>query len=378
MTTIITKIVIRIVLLIETYLSYLIKKDKKIWVYYPTHFRSVDGNVKALFDYVNANHKQIKQYILDSNFKSKNEKYSKYIVKRYSLKGILLSLKANVIFIDTGNEFSKGKFNVVQLWHGTGYKNIHSLKKNSSSKDENKYKNLILISASSEEDKIRKEKSFKSSNVYLTGSPKNDFLFEKDAAQLKDELRKKIGIEHFDKVYCYAPTFRDKGEFKPFSQGFYNKLQQFASKENITFVIKLHPSVSDFPIPSEYPNIINISKLIKDVHSIFLISDLLITDYSSVSSDYALLHKPIVFYTYDFDEYVSKSRDMYYDIKKILPGPFAYTDEELLRIIEDLTWFNSEQYQEQYSRYLNLFHYYKDNKSSERIYQLVNRLLEKK
>jgi len=331
------------------------------------------GNIKVVFDYVDLNYKgTIKQYILDDCFDGKSKEYNPYIIKRYSIRGMLLSLRANVIFLDTGNSFNKGRFKVAQLWHGTGYKNIHYSNKNATSKEIKKYKNVILVPATSTDDKIRKEKSFLTKNVYLTGSPRNDFFFQDNIAEIKKELKRKFKVENFDKIYCYAPTFRDTGEFMPFSESFLEKIQVLAKEQNFVLIIKAHPSASNFPFKKEYSNIIDASKLIKDVHSLLLISDLLITDYSGISSDYALLRRPIVFYTYDFEDYVAKNRDFYYDIKKILPGPFAYTEDELIKLLGDTSWFNQPLYQKEFNEYLKIFHFYEDNQSSKRV---VNQIL---
>lgn len=369
----IQKIYIRFFLYIEEFLSYVVPKNKSLWVYYPRHFRSMGGNIKVVFDYVDLNYKgTIKQYILDDCFDGKSKEYNPYIIKRYSIRGMLLSLRANVIFLDTGNSFNKGRFKVAQLWHGTGYKNIHYSNKNATSKEIKKYKNIILVPATSIDDKIRKEKSFLTKNVYLTGSPRNDFFFQDNIAEIKKELKIKFKVENFDKIYCYAPTFRDTGEFMPFSESFLEKIQVLAKEQNFVLIIKAHPSASNFPFKKEYSNIIDASKLIKDVHSLLLISDLLITDYSGISSDYALLRRPIVFYTYDFEDYVAKNRDFYYDIKKILPGPFAYTEDELIKLLGDTSWFNQPLYQKEFNEYLKIFHFYEDNQSSKRV---VNQIL---
>jgi CDP-glycerol glycerophosphotransferase len=376
---------IKFFIFLERYLSYLIPKKDNIWVYFPTHYRAIGGNIKAVFEYVNLHHQNIKQYILKDDISGKyianEEDYKEYLVNRYSLKGIKFVLTAKVIFLDSGSYFHTGNFNVVQLWHGTGYKNIYSLssknRDNKKAYSKAKQKNIILIPATSEEDKLRKEKSFLTNNVYLTGSPRNDVLITSIQSSI-NKLRKKYQLDSFEKVICYAPTVRDDGNFNPFSETFYDKLQEIAIKNNFVFIFKNHPSQNNFVLPKNYSNILNFSKTIKDAHDILILSDVLITDYSGISSDFALLNKPMIFYTFDLEEYISNSRSFYYNIEQIFPGPFVLNETDLFSLIENTRWFYSEDYQSKFLKFQEMFHYYKDNQSSKRVVDLTIELLKNK
>lgn len=66
-----------------------------------------------------------------------------------------------------------------------------------------------------------------------------------------------------------------------------------------------------------------------------LISDMLITDYSSIMIEFVALDKPAVFFTYDLDYYLSSERGFYYDFRKTVPGPIVYTSDELIGVIEN-------------------------------------------
>src|SRR5207245_1086903 len=100
---------------------------------------------------------------------------------------------------------------------------------------------------------------------------------------------------------------------------------------------------------------------------------ILITDYSSVFFDFMLLDRPVIFYPYDFDEFLIESTHLYYDYYKELPGPFAKNEEELFELIKTIELiFNQKEYREKYDKFKNRFNYYKDGKSCERLY---NRLL---
>ena len=61
-----------------------------------------------------------------------------------------------------------------------------------------------------------------------------------------------------------------------------------------------------------------------DITDLYLISDMLITDYSSVFFDYANLKRPVLYYTYDLDKYRDVLRGFYLDMEKDLPGPLLF------------------------------------------------------
>jgi CDP-glycerol glycerophosphotransferase (TagB/SpsB family) len=67
-------------------------------------------------------------------------------------------------------------------------------------------------------------------------------------------------------------------------------------------------------------------------------TDILITDYSSLIFEYAILQRPMIFFAYDLDEYRSKVRGFYYDYVKFVPGPIAYTTEEIVELINRNEW----------------------------------------
>ena len=68
---------------------------------------------------------------------------------------------------------------------------------------------------------------------------------------------------------------------------------------------------------------------------LMLISDILITDYSSIMIEYSILNRPTVFFTYDLDEYLENERGFYYDFKSTVPGPIVYTSQELIDAIKN-------------------------------------------
>ena len=102
-----------------------------------------------------------------------------------------------------------------------------------------------------------------------------------------------------------------------------------------------------------------------DINDLYIISDLLITDYSSVFFDYAILKRPILFYMYDYKNYKTKLRDFYLDLKE-LPGPIIEKQEDLIKNIKQIDKvFNK--YKKYYQTFNKKFNPYEDGKSSIRV-----------
>ena len=89
---------------------------------------------------------------------------------------------------------------------------------------------------------------------------------------------------------------------------------------------------------------------------------MLITDYSSIMIEYAILNRPIIFFTYDLEDYLANERGFYYDFKTTVPGPIVYSSDELINIIHDDD-FDRSRISEFAKTQLDVI----DGKSSERI-----------
>src|SRR5699024_3966255 len=110
----------------------------------------------------------------------------------------------------------------------------------------------------------------------------------------------------------YAPTFRDFETAPPCSPGFWKKLNEYLVANNEFFVVTKHPLDLYLKIPGHYSNIDDWSEKIDDVQNLLLITDLLISDYSSIVTDFVLTGRPILTYAYDFEVFKQKCRSIYY------------------------------------------------------------------
>lgn len=169
-----------------------------------------------------------------------------------------------------------------------------------------------------------------SDQIILSGYPKNDRLANSDESEQK-ELKKKLGLPLDKKAILYAPTFREKTNFV-MSCPIDMKLWEKTLGDEYVLMYRVHPVVrSATKIPENSTFVFDESGY-PDVTELMIASDILISDYSGIIFDYAVLNRPMFCYTYDYDDYV-KTRGLYFDIREELLGG-SVSEEELLKIIK--------------------------------------------
>ncbi|WP_309244890.1 CDP-glycerol glycerophosphotransferase family protein [Bacillus sp. WMMC1349] len=232
---------------------------------------------------------------------------------------------------------------LVQLWHAVGafktfgYSRI-GLPGGPSPFSKN-HKNYTKVIVSSENIRKHYAEGFgvDIDNVIATGIPRTDFFFdEAKKAFVKERLYKEFPFLKHKKVILFAPTFRGNGQqsaYYPFDVLNFDQLYQELKDEYI-FLFKIHPFVkNDINISYQYSDFYYDFSSFREINELLLVTDILVTDYSSVCFEYALLNKPMIFFSYDVDDYIRK-RDFYYDYFSFIPGPLAKTTEQMISIIQ--------------------------------------------
>jgi CDP-glycerol glycerophosphotransferase len=93
---------------------------------------------------------------------------------------------------------------------------------------------------------------------------------------------------------------------------------------------------------------------VHDVTPLLQIADAVITDYSSLMFDYALLNRPMIFHVPDYDDYVGSSRGSYFDLAEVAPGPLTRTPDALFAELADLDHLK-DRYAEQHRAFVARF-----------------------
>jgi CDP-glycerol glycerophosphotransferase len=216
---------------------------------------------------------------------------------------------------------------------------------------------------------------FKFDNEMLeVGYPRNDLMYHPDREKIALELKKKLGIPLDKKTILYAPTWRDDefygaGQYKFTLRLDLQKMKEALSDEYVILLRTHHYIADNLDVTGVEDFAINLSKY-DDITEIYLVSDICITDYSSVFFDFANLKRPVLFYTYDIDKYRDILRGFYIDINTEVPGPLLYTTEEVIESIQKIDQV-TEQYKERYAQFYDRFCSVDDGNASKRTVERV-------
>lgn len=203
-----------------------------------------------------------------------------------------------------------------------------------------------------------------------SGYPRNDILNAPDKETRKVQIKAKLNIPADKKVILYAPTWRDDEYYGVGEYKFSLKLDIPRLKEELgdeyVLVLRTHYFVVDHLDTSGFGDFVFNESSYDDIAELYLISDLLITDYSSVFFDYAVLKRPILYYVYDYEKYGSVLRGFYLNMEKDLPGPLLKTNDEVLDAIRNIDTV-SQEYQPRYQEFNERFNAWEDGHASQRV-----------
>ncbi len=204
------------------------------------------------------------------------------------------------------------------------------------------------------------------------GYPRNDILFLKNSQEEILKLKRKLSLPTDRRIMLYAPTWRDnayydKQNYKFATEMNFEQMFQAFGKDSI-LLVKYHYMVQEKIDWSSYQGFIKEMDAKVDIAELYLVSDLLITDYSSVMFDYSLLHRPMFFYTYDLDHYKNQLRGFYFDLMKEAPGPVVGDTEELIHCIQD---YFPEEYEQVSKNFYQTYNPFDDGHAAEKVVDLM-------
>lgn len=208
------------------------------------------------------------------------------------------------------------------------------------------------------------------------GYPANDPLYAPDRDERAKKIKEKLGIPTEKKVIMYAPTWRDDnyyeiGQFKFDLDLDVNRLEKEFGDEYV-IVLRLHYLVVEALDMSKYSDFVVNGSSYDDVTDLYLITDILITDYSSVFFDFANLKRPVLYYTYDLERYRDVLHGFYLSMEEELPGPMLLTNDEVVDAIRNIDKIE-EQYKDRYEQFYNRFCCIDDGHATERV---VNKIFQ--
>ena len=302
--------------------------------------KTFNDSPKAIFDYM-VKSGLIESYEVVWAFENPSnfESYHLKAVRIDSFKYFMTAFKAKYwianVNIERGLRFKKRNQIYLNTWHGTGPKTCGNAA--SGRKDYN-FKTVNYVCSDGEYLKEILVRDLKANpgNVVLCGRPREDSLYHPKIETVKN-LRVKYGISADDFVILYAPTWREARN-KSIKSSFdlildIEKILRDIPNSKILF--RAH-SITD----SINTDLIFSKRFISateepEINDLFLISDVLITDYSSAITDFSILKKPFLCFAPDYNDYI-KERTLYYDIKEEFPFGVQTSTSEVISILNDI------------------------------------------
>ena len=370
------------------------KVNDKLIVFASFNGRSYCDSPKAIYNYlINSNE------FSDYNFvwAFKNVEKHKFLEENKNTK--VINIKSNEFLKILGQAkywifnfkiqdyiFPKNNQVFVQCWHGTPLKRLgcdlehFNNAMNSISEIRKRYEieaskfSYFLSPSDFATEKFMTAWNIQNKDIMLQeGYPRNDFLINctnKEIQQIKEKLK----LNNINKkIILYAPTYRDNQHTAGIGYTYetevdFEKLRKELSDDYI-ILFRAHWLVAqNFDFEKYKDFVVDVSNH-DDINELYVIADMLITDYSSVFFDYANLKRPIIFYMYDLEKYRDDIRGFYLNLDE-LPGKIIEKDDELIEEIKNMS--NKFEYNEKYKKFNEKFNYLDDGQASKRV---VERLL---
>lgn len=349
--------------------------------------RNYAGNPKYIYNYLHDHHKDdLKLIWIFDNPKDKERFFPKgvKIVKRFGWKYMyyLAVSKYQVFNMRQPKWFIKRKGTIfLETWHGTPLKRLVFDMDNVASS--NPHYKQIFYKQSRQWDYLLAPNSFSSlvfaraflfpeDKIITTGYPRNDRLCSQDqtASRKVLALKRRLGIPLNKKVILYAPTWRDDTFFQAGKYKFelnlnLKQLQQKLGKDYI-LLLRTHYFIANRFNTNKYKDFVFDFSKYDDINDLYLVSDMLVTDYSSVFFDYSITGKPILFYVYDYEKYESELRGFYLDMKTDVPGPLVKSTNQLITCIINIKEVEKKYY-DKYRNFAHRFVSIEDGNSTERV-----------
>ncbi|WPP08689.1 CDP-glycerol glycerophosphotransferase family protein [Pediococcus inopinatus] len=312
-----------------------IKVDNRLILFTSFSGRSFNDSPKVVFDSL-LKDSDFEEFNFVWGFRNKKKDFKYQQIKTGTFAYLIVLARAKYWISNSSIEqlipLNSKKHVYINTWHGVPLKFLGSDETRGNFITNNWYKKVrfdLLLSSGKYDNKLFHRIFPNTENIQLTGLPRN--------IELSSNLSRETAIKHINnklkldsnkKIILYAPTFRatsieDRGVMRlHLSEKMLEKLSS-----RYTLLVRPHYFVENIVPANGITDVRNL-----DLESLMQVSDLLITDYSSVMFDYLNLKKPIILYTYDLDDYLKKNGT--YINPKSIGLPMANNSEQLLTTIQ--------------------------------------------
>jgi len=210
--------------------------------------------------------------------------------------------------------------------------------------------------------------------VLESGSPRNDALTSPDRGKTAERVRRALRLPDGKRVVLYAPTWRENQLRHRGGFGLDLRIDLEHARRELAadhvLLVRAHSRVVE-AVPGADGGFVRDVSAYPDTTELLLAADVLVTDYSSLTADFAITRKPMLFFGYDLERYRESRRGFDFDFERSAPGPLLRTSEELVRALRGLDRA-TDPHQEAYRRFRETFCHLDDGRAAARV---VDRML---
>src|SRR5690606_27943611 len=327
------------------------KPNKKMIIFESFMGKKFSDNPRAIYEYMKSNYPGYELiWSADRRYVDTFKDHGVEYVTRLSFKWIVCMNRAKYWVTNSRLPLwiPKAKHTCyIQTWHGTPLKklgvDIDTVRIPGT--DTQKYKDEFLKEASKWDylvspntystESFRRAFGFEK-KVIESGYPRNDFLINSSKDSI-EQINTLLKLPKDKKFILYAPTWRDNQFYSVGKYQFNLELDLKLMKEELgsdyVVLLRTHYLVAENLDLTGYEDFCLDFSMHEDIRELYLISDILITDYSSVFFDYANLKRPMIFFVYDIEDYRDNLRGFYFDFEEKAPGPLVKNTKDLIKEI---------------------------------------------
>lgn len=265
----------------------------------------------------------------------------------------------------------KKKVTCLQVWHASGAIKQFGLKdpsiKSRSKRAIKRFKKVyshfdkIIVGSGAMAYLFKIAFDLNDEHILRTGMPRTDSFFDKEGIEL---IRKHMYLKYpflsSKKVILYAPTYRDD-QLNDYLLNLDLHQMKRELSDKYVLLLRLHPAIRNNLDISQFDGFIYDFSSYTKLNDILFITDILISDYSSIPFDFSILDKPTIFYPYDLEKYKT-IRGFWGDYTEVVPGPIVFSTNEIIQTIKE------EKYNmDKLKTFQKYWNEYSDGKSSERV-----------
>lgn len=231
--------------------------------------------------------------------------------------------------IERGLTFKKKGTTYLNTWHGTPLKTIGNAAGSRGDYDFS-HIDLFCCAGAYERDIYLRDFKVRPEAILQSGLPRNDQLYRAGAQEIR-QARERLGIPQGKRVILYAPTWRDSGDGgasyvvkPPVDMEQWKK----ALGPDTLVLVRAHAYTNKL-LGIRFDEQVRDATAYPEVNDLMLAADVLVSDYSAILFDYAILERPMVCFGYDYEAYKA-ARGLYLDLDRVLPGGVLRTQAEVL------------------------------------------------